>query len=119
MELEVPDEAESAEAEAVTAEAAWSAESGAAAGKYGPPGRCDGLAPLPRRGAWSRPPALRCGAACRVDPFPSAARGSTRSPIACAGEGALALGPGRLHRPAPPGPRMRGSQRSACFRVLG
>uniref|UniRef100_E0CYP4 Phosphatidylinositol-4-phosphate 5-kinase, type 1 gamma n=1 Tax=Mus musculus TaxID=10090 RepID=E0CYP4_MOUSE len=32
MELEVPDEAESAEAGAVTAEAAWSAESGAAAG---------------------------------------------------------------------------------------
>ncbi|XP_023572646.1 phosphatidylinositol 4-phosphate 5-kinase type-1 gamma isoform X3 [Octodon degus] len=32
MELEVPDEAESAEAGAVTAEAAWAAESGAAAG---------------------------------------------------------------------------------------
>lgn len=36
MELEVPDEAESAEAGAVTAEAAWSAESGAAAGKCDP-----------------------------------------------------------------------------------
>lgn len=32
MELEVPDEAESAEAGAVTSEAAWAAESGAAAG---------------------------------------------------------------------------------------
>jgi hypothetical protein len=32
MELEVPDEAESAEAGTVTAEAAWAAESGAAAG---------------------------------------------------------------------------------------
>lgn len=116
MELEVPDEAESAEAGAVTAEAAWSAESGAAAGKCDPPGRCDGLAPLPRRGAWSRPPALRCGAACRANPFSSAARGFTRSPIACAGEGGISVPAGEA---APPRPGMRGSQRSARFRVLG
>lgn len=63
MELEVPDEAESAEAGAVTAEAAWSAESGAAAGKPGPPLRRDGFAPLPRRRAVASP--ARFGPRCR------------------------------------------------------
>lgn len=54
MELEVPDEAESAEAEAVTAEAAWSAESGAVAGKCGPPVAAMGS---------PRSPAVACGLA--------------------------------------------------------
>uniref|UniRef100_A0A8C6RUT9 1-phosphatidylinositol-4-phosphate 5-kinase n=1 Tax=Nannospalax galili TaxID=1026970 RepID=A0A8C6RUT9_NANGA len=46
MELEVPEEAESAEAGAVTAEAAWSLESGAAAGESEPPVCGNGLVPL-------------------------------------------------------------------------
>lgn len=62
MELEVPDEAESAEAGAVTSEAAWAAESGAAAGnsagppslaapRVGPPGL-----PTPRPSGAARAP---------------------------------------------------------------
>lgn len=93
MELEVPDEAESAEAGAVTAEAAWSAESGAEAGKSNPPVAAMGSPHSPAEAQWPRPPAPRCAAARRAVPFAHAARGVARSPIPCAGGGGGSAGP--------------------------
>lgn len=113
MELEVPDEAESAEAGAVTAEAAWSAESGAEAGKSKPPSlRWARPAPPPRRSGlarWLRAALRPAGL------FHSHTRrgGERARPFRARGE--AALGP----EAAPPHPRMRGSQRTAGFRVLG
>lgn len=100
MELEVPDEAESAEAGAVTAEAAWSAESGAAAGKPGPPVAAVRSPRSPAAARWPRPLAPRCAAAGRADPFAVLARGSALSHCTLEGGGQRS---GRGRRTAPPG----------------
>lgn len=97
MELEVPDEAESAEAGAVTVEAAWSSESGAEAGKSNPPVAAVGSSRSPAAAQWPGPLAPRCAAARWAVPFAHAARGGARSPIPCA-EGGSA-GPGGCTAP--------------------
>lgn len=98
MELEVPDEAESAEAGAVTAEAAWSSESGAEAGKSGTPVGAMGSPRSPAVAPWSRPAALR-GAAARGLCHSHARRGGARA-LPFHGLGEPALRPGRQHSPA-------------------
>lgn len=98
MELEVPDEAESAEAGAVTAEAAWSAESGAAAGKCYPPVAAMGspLSPAVVRGL-ARP--LRAAMRPAGSIHSHARRGDARAlPLHERGRGHPRAG--RLHRPA-------------------
>lgn len=101
MELEVPDEAESAEAGAVTAEAAWAAESGAAAGNG--PGRR--VSPLPEWTRRASSPAGPSGAVRAPEGRRDRLRGGRSLPLGGApgwggGMGASELG---THRPGPPG----------------
>lgn len=108
MELEVPDEAESAEAGAVPAEAAWSSDSGATSGNG-----AAGGAPLGANGPARRPP--RRGA---VGP---PGRGGARGPAAGAPEhstrGRARGAPGR---PTPgPGDAPRGPRGCSAPPALG
>lgn len=106
MELEVPDEAESAEAGAVTAEAAWAAESGAAAGN-GPGPR---VSPLPEWTRRASSPAGPSGAVRAPEGRRDPLRGGRSLPLAGAPRGRAGWGrpsPGRAAR----GPREDGTPR--------
>lgn len=123
MELEVPDEAESAEAGAVTAEAAWAAESGAAAGNgaaLGRPSRFEwaGRLPPPRHSGLVRARRGR-GLAGGVGPEPST-RGRPRGSLGRSGPFGAAggvAGPERFARGRQDA--ARGARESPCSALSG